>query len=83
MILLSCDAKLSSNLFFQIRISSKKTITIRFVKPSFGRSGGGGQRSRTVRLEARIGELEQLKEQLLEQLLEQLKILCLGIFGLT
>ncbi len=49
----------------------KRLLTIRFVKPSFGWSGGGGQRSRTVRLEARIGELEQLKK------------FCLGTFGLT
>ncbi len=40
----------------------KRLWTIRFVKPSFGWSGCGGQRSKTVRLEVRIRELEQLKK---------------------
>ncbi len=59
--LLSCDAKLIGNLFFLIRFSSKKTINYQVFKPSLGWSGGGGQRSRTVRLESRVWELEQLK----------------------
>ncbi len=45
---------------FEFRV--KRLLTIRFVKPSFGWGGGGGQRSRAVRLEARILELEQLKK---------------------
>ncbi len=45
--------------------AQKKQFTflhIRFVMPCFGWSGGVVQRSRTARLEARIGELEQLKK---------------------
>ncbi len=41
---------------------AKRLLNITFVKPSFEWIGSEGQWSRTVRLELRIGELEQLKK---------------------
>ncbi len=52
----------STNCSSRFRFRVKRLLTIRFVKPSFGWSGGGGQKIGTVRLEPRIGELEQLNK---------------------
>ncbi len=50
----------SANRYSRFRV--KWLLTFGFVKPSCGWNRAGGQSNGTVRLESRIGELEQLKK---------------------